>query len=67
MFNSQTTTRAKQMLLAALLTLVLAVTAVGAAAQLQLVDGPASALFAEGPAEGIEIANGGSGGVSGGG
>ena len=67
MFNTQTT-RAKQLLLAALITLVLAVTAVGAAVQLQLVDGPASALFAEGPAEGIEIASGGGseGGLGGG-
>ena len=62
MINTQTV-RSKQLILAALLAIVLVVLIVGVAVQLQLIDGLASGILAEG----IEIANGGSGGVNGGG
>ena len=70
MFNSQTATRAKQILLATVLSIGLAVTIVSSAIQFQVataIDNPVNAILTEGPAEGIEIASGGSQGMNGGG
>ena len=61
MINTQTV-RSKQLILAALIAIVLMALIVGAAVQLQLIDGLASGILAEG----IEIASGGSQGGLGG-
>ena len=61
MINTQTV-RSKQLILAALIAIVLMALIVGAAVQLQLIDGLASGILAEG----VEIASGGSEGGLGG-
>ena len=61
MINTQTV-RSKQLILAALIAVVLMALIVGAAVQLQLIDGLASGILAEG----VEIASGGSEGGLGG-